>query len=161
MRYRPVTWSANLYRICDAPNLGGRNLNFFFLTVPMNSVHKQCKSTVVQTIALHSAACHKTALSCHVRTMRAVMRAGRDTAQPGWPYHNTKRLCRDTKGANPVMTEKNSVATDFSFTLKRRCLDTKSHVATQNQPTMQHHCRDTKIVSRHQNPSCPKPCRDS
>ena len=119
----------------------------------MNSVHEQCKSTVVQTVAHHSTVCHKTTLSCHAsrcaccRTLCVRARSRHRPNNPALSQHQktvsrrrTSQLCRDRE---------NSVATDFSFTLKRRCHDTKSHITTQNQT------HEAVPLSRDQKPQLP------
>ena len=112
---------------------------FYFLTVPMNSVHQQCKSTTVQTVAQNSATFHKTALPCHVRRTRvpcalshALCRARSISTPPNQPSHVA------TPNDQPCHDKENSVATDFS-------------------PPLMCRCHDTKVMSRLKSPSFPNP----
>ena len=126
---------------------------FFF-----NSTHEQCKSTVVQTVAQHSAVYHKITLSYHARRVRkSCMQVITLCVQ----LHalGTHSVATPPIQLGPVTTPKDYVATPNEPTLSRQGetlsrQTSVSHrgaaVATQNQLTMQHHYRDTKIVSRHQ-----------
>ena len=123
----------------------------------MNSVREQCPCTMTQTVhcfksvvcVVHAhCVCSHAHVGCSVAMRWALYHHALGT--PLSRHRPQSRPCHHTKQPNPIATEKNSVAIDFSFTLKCRCRDTKlTH--KQHPVATPKYCRDTKI------PSYPKP----